>query len=94
MNAKEFAGLVEIAAVGSSIDWKNDPSADERFNNHLTSFINLPPEDLSPRNRKLLTKDAAITVIRYQALYLNGDWDIGELNTLQKLFRYIDIINV
>ena len=83
MTRKEFTALVKEAEKGSVpeknyyfVEWQN--------------FIEAWRYD--KRTRWYLGKNAAICIIRYQCIYLNGDWDLSALKQMQMFFRNIDVI--
>lgn len=84
MTRKQFTELVNEAKK-SSVPEKNSYFTDYQ------NFIEAWRHDR--RTRWYLSKNACICIIRYQAMYLNGDWDTEELATLQKFFKNIDIID-
>jgi len=83
MKRKEFTELVNKAKVSEV------PERDYYFDNYR-DFIEARRHD--KRVRWYMSEDAAICIVRYQAMYMNGDWDVEELANLQMLFKNIDIV--
>lgn len=84
MKRQEFTKLVNKAKVTEV------PENNQYFIDYQ-NFIEARAYD--KRTRWYLTENAAIAVIRYQAMYMNGNWDTEELATLQFLFKNIDIVD-
>jgi len=82
MNRKTFISLVKEAENGSVF------KDDEDLNELMRPFDGLALH----KERRMVTKNAAITCIRYQALQLNGKWDYEELENLQHYFKRVDLI--
>jgi hypothetical protein len=84
MNRKEFTNLVNEAKTAET----------QEKNYYFTEWQNFIEAWRHDRRvRWYLSKDAAICIIRYQAMYLNGDWDTEELANLQRFFKNIDIVD-
>ena len=84
MTRKEFTNLVNEAKT-ADVEERNSYFID--WQNYIESWR------YDKRTRWYLSKKAAICIIRYQAMYMNGDWDTEELATLQKFFKNIDLVD-
>jgi hypothetical protein len=82
MNRKQFIELVKEAEKGSV------------YKDEVDLWEQLKPFDglALHKERRMATKNSAISFIRYQALQMNGNWDWDELETLQYCFKRVDLI--
>ena len=82
MTRKEFAKLVSKAEKGPVFENLQDVNA-----------ALIPFDGCALHNERFLaTEKQVINFIRYQCLYLNGDWDMRELEECAKIARRIDLI--
>jgi len=89
MTSKEFIRLVKEAEnYTNNIDFSQL---------NIFSGISLAPERVARRitrkHKLMVSKEVAIAFIQYQAMQLNGKWDLEELNELKWIFvNFVEVV--